>query len=90
MPFVPATTYGRATLGANSLANKLLLAVLDRDPYFCGQFLKDVGLIATSMVCCKCGYKMSRCVDTIPPTKRSVTFMCVLGHRFTRQRGESM
>jgi hypothetical protein len=52
MPFVPATTYWQATVGANSVPNKLVLAVLYSDPYFGIQFLKDVGLIPTSMVCC--------------------------------------
>lgn len=64
MPFVSATTYGRAMLGAN----KLLLTVLFSDHYFGVQFVKDVGLIPTSMVSCKCGSKMYWCVDTKPPT----------------------
>jgi hypothetical protein len=51
VPFVPAATYGRATLGANSVVNNLLLAVLYSDPYFGVQFVKDVGLIPTRMVC---------------------------------------
>jgi hypothetical protein len=80
MPFVPVTTYGRATLGANSAANKLLLAVLFSDPYFGIQFLKDVALIPTSMV--------SWCVDTIPPAIRSVSFMCLLGHTRIRSRAD--
>lgn len=83
MPFVPATTYGHSTLGANSAANKLLLTVLFSDPYFGIQFLNDVGPHSNQHGVMKCGSKMSWCVDTIPPTIISVSFMCVLGHRNT-------
>ena len=75
MSFVPA-----ATLGANSVANKLLPALLFCDPYFGIRFQKVVVLIPTSIVRCQCGSKMSRCVDTKLPTISSVSLMCVLGH----------
>jgi len=32
--------------------------------YSPGLFLKDVGLISNSMLCCKCGSQISWCVDT--------------------------
>jgi hypothetical protein len=53
-PWVPSTTFGRATLAANSVVNKLFLAFLLSDPDVGVQFLKDTGLIRSSMVCCKC------------------------------------
>ena len=59
MPFVPATIYRRATLGAKGFANKLLLVALFSDPDVGVQVLKDVGLIPSNMVCCKCGSHIS-------------------------------
>ena len=62
---VPSTKFGRATQGAEGVANKLFIAFLFSDPDDAGvQFLKDVGLIPSSMVCCKCGSQMSWYVDT--------------------------
>jgi len=62
-PYVPATAYGRPTLGANGVPNKLFLVFLLSEHDFGVQFLKDVGLIPSSMVCCSCGSQMSWCVD---------------------------
>jgi hypothetical protein len=62
--YVPSTTFGRATLGADGVANKLFIAFLFSDPDVGVQLLKDMGLIQSSMVCCKCGSQMSWCVDT--------------------------
>ena len=53
-PYFPSTTFGRATLGANGVVNKLFLAFLFSDLDVGVQFLKDVGLIKSCMVCCKC------------------------------------
>ena len=52
MPCVPATSYGRATLGEEEVPNKLLYT-------FCGknvgiQFLEDVELLRSSMLCSVC------------------------------------
>jgi hypothetical protein len=44
-PFVPATIYGRATLGAKGVPNKLFIAFLFSDHDVGVQFSKDVGLI---------------------------------------------
>ena len=63
-PYVCSTTFGRATLGANGVPNKLFLAFLFSNPDAGVQFLKGAGLIRSSMVCCKCGSLMSWCVDT--------------------------
>ena len=63
-PYVCSTTFGRATLGANGLPNKLILAFLFSDLDVGVQFLKDLELIRSRMVCCKCGFQMSWCVDT--------------------------
>jgi hypothetical protein len=51
-------------MGANSVPNKLLLAFLFSDPNVGVQFLKDVGLIRRSKVCCKCGFQISWYVDS--------------------------
>ena len=64
MPFVPATTYGRATLDANGVANELFLAYLFCDTDVGIHFLKDLGLLRNSMVCCKCESQMSWCIGT--------------------------
>ena len=53
-PHFPSTTFGRATLGASGVTNKLFLAFLFSNPDVGVQFLKDVGLIRSSMVCCEC------------------------------------
>jgi hypothetical protein len=63
--YVTSTTFGRATLGTEGVANKLLIAFLFSDPDDDGvPFLRDVGLIPSSMVCYKCGLQMFWCVDT--------------------------
>ena len=53
-----------ATLGANVVANNLFLAFLFRCLTFGVHFLKDVGLIRSSMLCCKCRSQIFLCVDT--------------------------
>ena len=64
VPFVPATTYGRATPGSNGVANELFLAHLFCNTNFGVYFTKDLRFLRSSMVCCKRGSRMSRCVDT--------------------------
>jgi len=44
-PYVPFTTFRRATLDVNGFANKLFLAFLFSNPEVGVQFLKDVRLI---------------------------------------------
>jgi hypothetical protein len=51
-------------MGATGVPNKLLITFLFSDHDIDVQFLKDVGLIPSSMVCCKCGSQMSWCVGT--------------------------
>jgi len=52
--------FGCATLAAKGVANKLFIAFLFSDPDVGVQFFfKDVGLIPSSMVFCKCGSQMS-------------------------------
>jgi hypothetical protein len=63
-PHVCSTTFRRTTLGANDVPNKMFLAFLFSDPDVGVHFSKDVGLIRSSVVCCKCGSQMSLCVDT--------------------------
>lgn len=58
-PYIPSATFGRSTLGADGVANKLFIAFLFINPDDSVQFLKDVGLNQSSMVCCKCGSQMS-------------------------------
>jgi hypothetical protein len=48
---VPATTYGRAVIGEDGVANKLFLAFLFADKEVAIQFLKDTGLLRLSVVC---------------------------------------
>ena len=59
MSFIPATSYGSATLGDVGVANKLLIAFFFSDPDVGMQFLKDVGLIRSMMACTTCGCQMT-------------------------------
>jgi len=61
--YVPATTYGRPTLGASGVRNKLFLVFLFSEHDVGVEFLKDVGQIPSSMACCRCGSQMSWCFD---------------------------
>jgi hypothetical protein len=63
-PYVPSMTLARATQGTKGVANTLFLAFLFSKPDVGVQFLKDVGLIRSSMVCGKCGNRMPWWVDT--------------------------
>jgi hypothetical protein len=49
--YVTSTTFGRAKLSANIVANQLFLALLVSEPDVGVKFLKDVGLIRSNMVC---------------------------------------
>jgi hypothetical protein len=60
----PSRAFWQATLVANGVAHILFLAFLFRYLAFGVHFLKDVGLIRNSVMCCKCGYQMCWCVDT--------------------------
>jgi hypothetical protein len=63
--------------GAEGVANKLFIAFLFSDPKDDGVlFLRDVRLIPSSMVCCKCGSRIFWCVDT---SVKTVTVGYVLG-----------
>jgi len=62
-PYVPAMTYRRPTLGTSGVPNRLFLVFLFSEHNIGVQFLKDVGLIPSSMVCCRCGSQMSWCID---------------------------
>jgi len=62
--YFSSTTFGRATIGANGVPNKLFLAFLFSDPNVDVQFLKDVGLIRSSGMSCKCGSQIFWNVDT--------------------------
>ena len=62
-PYVLVTTYGCPTPGTNSVPNKLFLVFLFSEHDVGVQFLKNVGLIPSTMVCCRCGSQMSWCVN---------------------------
>jgi len=62
-PYICSTTFGRATLGANGLPNKLIHSC-SATHNIGVQFLKDLELIQGITVCCKCGFQMSWCVNT--------------------------
>jgi len=59
-----STTFGRLTLNAKGVANKLFLTLLFSDPNISVLLLKDVGQIRSCMLCCKCGPQLSWCGDT--------------------------
>jgi len=52
MPFVPAKTYGRATPCANDVANDLFLTYMFCNTNVGVHFMKDLGLLRSSMVYC--------------------------------------
>jgi hypothetical protein len=60
----PFRAFWQATLVAKCVAHILFLAFLFRYLAFGVHFLKDGGLIRSSVMCCKCGYQMFWCVDT--------------------------
>lgn len=51
MLVVPATWYGRATLGGDGVASKLFIISLLSKSDVGIQFLKDLGLLCCSMAC---------------------------------------
>ena len=51
LPSVSATSYGRATLVEEEVANKLFVTFLFSDKNVGIQFLNDVGLLRSSMAC---------------------------------------
>jgi hypothetical protein len=53
-PYVPTTTFGRATLGANSVVNKLFLTFLFGDPDVGVQFLMDEVILTDDNRCQHC------------------------------------
>jgi hypothetical protein len=59
MPYVPATTHGRAALGKDGVANELFLTFLVSDKEVGVQFLKDVGLLRSKVTCNTCGRDMT-------------------------------
>ena len=66
MPFVPKTSYGRASLGDDGEANKLFLTFLFSDTDLGIQFLKDVGLLRSKVRCNTCGRDMIWCAEPKP------------------------
>jgi hypothetical protein len=63
MPLVPRSSFGRASLGKDSEANKLFLTYLFSDMDLGFQFLKDAGLIHSKVMCNTCGRVMTWCAD---------------------------
>jgi hypothetical protein len=61
MPFVPPSSFGRATLEDDGDANKLFLTHLFIDKDLGIQFLKDVRLIRSKVTCNTCGRNMKWC-----------------------------
>ena len=59
LPYVPATSFGRDSLGYPGDANNLFLAFLFCDRSIGIQFLKDVGLIRSKVQCNSCGRDMT-------------------------------
>jgi hypothetical protein len=67
MPFVPRSSFGRASLGEDGDANKLILTHLFIDMDLGIQFLKDVGLIRSMVTCNTSSRNMTVCW---PKTRR--------------------
>ena len=59
MPFVPLSSFGRASLGKDGEANKLFLTCHFSDMDLGIQFLKDAGLIRSKVTCNTCGRDMT-------------------------------
>jgi hypothetical protein len=63
MPFVPRSSFGRASLRKDGEANKLFLTYIFSDMDLGIQFLKDAGLIRSKVTCNSCGRDMTWCAD---------------------------
>jgi hypothetical protein len=61
MPFVPRSSFGRASLGKDGEANKLFVTYLFSDMDLGIQFLKDAGLILSKVTCNTCDRDMTWC-----------------------------
>ena len=61
---IPSRTFLRQCWAPKVLLISCFLHSCSVTPDFGVQFFKDVGLIPSSMVCCKCGSQMSWCVGT--------------------------
>jgi len=64
-PHVPSTRFEHTMLGANGVPNNFFIAFLFSDHDVGVRVLKVMGLIPSSMVCCKCGSQTFWCFDTI-------------------------
>ena len=73
MPFVPRSSFGRASLGKDG-ENKLFLMYLFINMDLGIQFLKDVGLIRSMVICNTCSRDMTWCTD--PKCKDSFRWRC--------------
>jgi hypothetical protein len=51
MPYVPITSFRRDSLGYCGVANKIFLTFLFCGHEICLQFLKDVGIIRSKVLC---------------------------------------
>jgi hypothetical protein len=58
LPYVPRSSYGRDTLGSSGDANKTFLAFLFSDHATGVEFLKDVGLLRSNVLCNSCSCQM--------------------------------
>jgi len=76
MPYVPKTSYGRASLGDDSEANKLFLTFLFSDMDLGIQFLKDVGLLRSKVPCNTCGRDMNCCAEPKGRCRRRAAVTC--------------
>jgi hypothetical protein len=56
--------YGPATLGEDGVPNKLFLTFFFSNAEVGTQFVKDVWILQSTMVCSSCGSQMSWSVDT--------------------------
>jgi len=62
MPYVPLTSFSRHSLGYCGDVNKIFLAFLFCDQAICLQFLKDVRIIRSKVLCYSCGRDTTWCI----------------------------
>jgi hypothetical protein len=86
IPYVPRTSFRRASVGHSCDANKNFLTFLFRDQTTGMQFLKDVGLIRSKMQCNSCGNDMTWYVEPNIPDGFSWRCQRVAGKKCSGSR----
>ena len=74
MSFVPKRSYSHSAVGINGSVNMVFLTFLFSDKDLGIEFLKDVGLIRSKVLCNMCSRDMTWCAD--PTTKDGFRWRC--------------